>query len=102
MAEHAISNTEIQNREHIAPQKTGDNIAAKKVAAYGFGADSNWARNPLPLVDIPYDYQAFSNADANGNYQTITFKQGGSDGTTVRTLDLTYDGNNNVTSITRV
>jgi len=101
MAEHAISNTEIQNREHIAPQKTGDNIAAKKVAEYGFGADSNWGRFPLPLVDVPYDYQSFSNADANGNYQTITFKQGGSSGTTVRTLGLTYDGNNNVTSITR-
>lgn len=98
MGEQEISSEIIANREHIAPPKTGDNIAAKRVANYGFGADSNWARTPLPLVDVPYDSTTFTNADANGNYQTITFKANGS---TVRTLTLTFDGSNNVTSIAR-
>ena len=101
MAENPIGEQEIANREHIAPTKTGDNIAAKKVAQYGFGSDSNWARNPLPLVDTPYDYVAFTDADGNGNYQTITFKSGGSGGTTQRTLSLTFDSSNNATTIAR-
>lgn len=56
---------------------------------------------PIPLVDVPFDYVGFTNDDGNGNYQTISFNTGGSGGTLVRTLDLTYDANNNVTSITR-
>jgi hypothetical protein len=101
MAEREISSEQIANRKYIGPKKTGDNIDADRVANYGFGADSDWGRVPLPLVDIPYDYQEFSNADVNGNYQTITFKQGGSSGATVRTLTLAYDASNNVTSISR-
>jgi hypothetical protein len=101
MAENALGITEIENQEHISPQKTGDNIAAKRVANYGFGPDSQWSRTPLPLVDIAYDYVGLSNPDANNNYQTIVFKQGGSSGSTVRTLAFTFDGSNNVTSITR-
>lgn len=58
-------------------------------------------RAPAPLLDKSYDYIGFTNADANGNYQTITFKSGGSSGIAVRTLNLTYDGNSNVTSIER-
>lgn len=56
---------------------------------------------PIPLLDKPYDYSSLSNPDANNNYQTITYMAGGSGGTIVRTLALTYDGNSNVTSITR-
>lgn len=101
MGENPLGITEIANQEHIDPAKTGDNIAAKRVVPYGFGADSNWARIPLPLIDTPYDYVGFSNPDANDNYQTIQFYQGGSGGTLVRTLALTYDGSSNITSITR-
>ena len=92
---------EINNREHIAPDTTGDNIAAKKVASYGFGAAGTWSRLPAPFIDVAYDYVGFSNPDANNNYQTLTFKTGGSGGTTVRTLTLSFDGTNNVTSIAR-
>lgn len=53
------------------------------------------------LVDVPYDYVGMSNADGNGNYQTVVYKTGGSGGTTVRTLTYTFDASNNVTSITR-
>jgi hypothetical protein len=101
MSELSISEQEIANREHVAPTKTGDNIAAKKVANYGFGADANWARVPLPLIDEAWDYVGFTNADGAGNYQTWTFKNGGSGGTTVRTLAVTYDANSNITSISR-
>lgn len=88
----------ITEAEHIGPDDTGDNIHAKRVANYGFGTDSNWARTPLPLIDVPYDATTFSNPDANGNYQTIIFS---SQGNTVRTLTLAFDGSSNVTSIAR-
>lgn len=101
MGEPAISIQEVANREHLSPAKSGDNISAKKVASYNFGSDGNWSRQPLPLVDTPYDYVAMTNPDGNGNYQTFTYKSGGSAGTTVRTLAFTYDGASNVTSITR-
>lgn len=104
MAENAISEQEIANREHISFSKTGDNIAAKKNANYGFDlVTGQWNRAAIgaALVPIPYDYVGFTNADGNGNYQTATFKQGGSSGTTVATLSLTYDANNLITSITR-
>ena len=97
-SEQPIGITELNNREHIAPTKTGDNIAAKRVASYGFGADSNWGRNPLPLIDIPYDEIVFGTYDSFGNPSTITYKSGG---VTVRTLTQTVDGSGNITDITR-
>lgn len=87
----------IDNSEHLGAA-TGDNVEAKKVAGYVFGTQSAWSRTPAPLLDKAYDGVAFSNADAGGNYQTITFKDNGS---TVRTLTLSYDASNKVTSITR-
>lgn len=39
--------TDINNREHIAPDKTGDNIAAKKVATYVW-TGSIWTRMTQP------------------------------------------------------
>lgn len=97
-SEQPISHQEIANREHIAPAKTGDNIAAKKVAAYGFGSDSNWGRQPLPLIDVPYDDIVFGTYDSFGNPSTITYK---SNGVTVRTLTQTVDGSGNITEISR-
>jgi hypothetical protein len=86
--------------EHIGPDYTGDNISAKKVAGYQWDG-TNWVRSPLPLLNVGYDYFIASNPDGNGNYQTYTYKSGGSGGTIVRTLTYTYDVNNNVTSMTR-
>jgi hypothetical protein len=90
----------ITKSEHIGPDDTGDNIQAKRVANYGFDG-ANWQRTPTGLVDVAYDYLGFSNADSNGNYQTLSFKSGGSGGSTQRTLTLAFDGSSNVTSITR-
>jgi len=48
----------------------------------------------------PHDYVSF--AYTGSNPTTITYKSGGSGGATVAVLTLTYDGSNNVTSITKV
>ena len=37
-----------------------------------------------------------------GEIDTITYKQGGASGTTVATLDLGYDSNNKLETITKV
>jgi hypothetical protein len=95
------SPAEIQQTEHLSPGNTGDNISAKRVALYGADENKAWQRMPLPYIDSAFDYVCFSNPDGNGNYQTIVFNNGGSGGTTERTLTLAYDGNSNVTSIAR-
>jgi hypothetical protein len=92
-----FSPTEITNREHIAPDKSGDNIAAKRVAGYGFDG-TNWQRMPTPLVDGAYDDIVFGAYDSFGMPSSISFKKSGS---TVRTLTLTGDGSGNVTEIAR-
>jgi hypothetical protein len=53
-------------------------------------------------LNIPaHDYVAFSPAAApTDGSQTVTFKQGGSSGTTVATLTLVYSGSN-LASVTR-
>jgi hypothetical protein len=91
-----FSITEIENREHIAPDKTGDNIAAKRTAGYGWNG-SNWARTPLPLITSPYDSIGFADYDSNGNPGTITYSNLGD---TVATLTLTYSGSD-LTSVVR-
>ena len=96
-----LSPQAIENAEHIDPGTTGDNIAAKTVAPYGFGTGLAWGRVPLPLLDLPYDYVAMSSPDGNGNYQTVRYYSGGSGGTLQRTLTMTYDAASNVTSIAR-
>lgn len=87
----------VTRSEHIDPKTTFDNIQAKRVAPYNWDGN-NWQRQPLPLITKPYDSFVFSNADANGNYQTLTFKNGG---TTVQTLSLSYDVNSNITQLVR-
>lgn len=101
MAEHPLPQQEIFNRVYKGSKKTGDNVDGLAMLPYGWGSDSKWARQPLPLVDQPWDYIAMSDPDTNGNYQTLTFKAGGSSGSTVRTLAFTFDTANNVTSIGR-
>ena len=54
---------------------------------------------PTGLFTKPYDEVAFSDPDANGNYQTITTLLASNP---ANDLTLTYDANNNVTDIKRV
>lgn len=74
---------------------------ANEIRSFDEATQSYRQLSATALIDKVYDHIAFSNPDANGNYQTMTFKTGGSGGTTVRTLTLAYDASDNVTAITR-
>jgi len=55
--------------------------------------------NLTQLVPFEFDYVALSPTGTNPT--TIVYKIGGAGGTTVATLTLTYDGNNNVQTVVR-
>jgi hypothetical protein len=51
-------------------------------------------------LEIPtHDY--ISNTYTGSNLTTVVFKRGGASGTTVATLTMTYDGSNNLLTVTR-
>jgi hypothetical protein len=59
----------------------------------------------VPGLSIPeHDYIALTYVAAGngaGEIETVTYKQGGAGGDTVAVLTLTYDGNNNLASVTK-
>ena len=59
--------------------------------------------NPLAVTEglsIPkYDYVSLSYSGTN--LTGVVYKTGGAGGTTVATVALTYDGSNNLTSVTK-
>lgn len=55
--------------------------------------------NTAQLIPFAFDYVSLSPTGTNPT--TIVYKTGGSGGTTVATLTLTYDANNNVQTVTR-
>jgi hypothetical protein len=63
----------------------------------------NDSGNPIPTVEglsIPeHDYIALTYT--GDNLTGVVYKDGGSGGTTVATLTLAYDGNDNLTSVTK-
>jgi hypothetical protein len=63
----------------------------------------NDAGNPIPTIDgleIPaHDYIALTYTGSN--LTGVVYKTGGAGGTTVATLTLAYDGNDNLTSVTK-
>jgi hypothetical protein len=63
----------------------------------------NDAGNPIPTIEglsIPeHDYIDLSYTGAN--LTGVVYKSGGSGGNTVATLTLAYDGNDNLTSVTK-
>jgi hypothetical protein len=97
MADGGNTLPRIVKAEHIGPDDTGDNINAKRVVPYSWDG-TNWGRSIFGMFSLPYDELDWSNADGSGNYQTITSKLASA---TQQTLTLSYDGNNNVTSIKR-
>jgi len=61
--------------------------------------------NFAQLVPKEYDYIALTYVTVGngiGEVETVTYKTGGAVGTNVAVLTLTYDTNNNVSTITRV
>lgn len=91
-----VTDPNINRDEHIE-----ENVDAKRVVNYGMNNINQLARIPVPFLDTAFDYIGWSSPDTNGNYQTMILKQGGSSGTTVHTVNFTYDANSNITSITR-
>jgi hypothetical protein len=60
--------------------------------------------NISSFVDEPYDYIALTYVSAGngaGEIETVTYKNGGSGGTTVATLTITYNGDNKIETITK-
>jgi hypothetical protein len=49
--------------------------------------------NTIVLNNLPFNanYLEQTNPDVNGNFQTITYKQGGAGGTIVKTITLTFN-----------
>ena len=53
-------------------------------------------------LSVPeHDYIGLTN-DANGNPTTIVYRSGGSSGQIVATVNMTYDGNGYLVSVTRI
>lgn len=55
------------------------------------------------LVTDAYDYISLTyvaSGNGAGEIETVTYKTGGSGGTTVATLTLTYDASNNLETVT--
>lgn len=53
-------------------------------------------------LSVPeHDYISITN-DANGNPTTVVYRAGGSSGQIVSTVNMSYDGNGYLTSVTRV
>ena len=77
---------------------SGQNILAT-------GSGSNKAINPATNFEIPaYDYFIITYVAAGngtGEISTITYKLGGSSGTTVAVLTSTYDANDRLSTCTR-
>lgn len=72
----------------------GDGTHAERVAVGGTVAT-------LEGLSIPaHDYVGMT-YDAAGNVSSVTYKTGGSAGTTVATLTLAYDASGNLTSVTK-
>ena len=90
-----ITDPSLNRDEHVE-----EVVAAKRVIPYAMG-ENGLTRMPLPFIEGAFDYIGFTNPDVNGNYQTWTFNNGGAGGTTIDQMAVTYDANNNMTSITR-
>lgn len=81
----------ITKAEHIGPDDTGDNIEAKRVASYVWDGAA-WARMTQPGGGFTAgtDYDFIDVQQTSATVETFVFKLGGSGGTTVRTIVLTY------------
>jgi hypothetical protein len=86
------------------------NIGSATLSVTADGVEiKNDVGNPVPVsgtvntltgLEIPdHDYIALTYTGTN--LTGVVYKTGGSGGTTVATLTLTYDGSNNLTSVTK-
>lgn len=74
---------QIDQREH------NNDAAAKRVVARGLNTETGqWENIALPPINEQFDYIGISNTATNQD--TLTYKIGGSGGTTVKTLVIGY------------
>lgn len=75
-------------------------INGRTTELVAIASDSDHAVATLTGLSIPeHDYIALSYTGSN--LTGVVYKSGGSSGTTVATLTLAYDGNSNLTSVTK-
>ena|SRR5690348_13010606 len=87
MAEQPLNQQEIANRVYVGPNKTGDNIDAERAANYVWDTvNSVWTRQSS-LAPNAYDYVSYTSGSTTDTY---TYKSGGSSGTTVQTITVTW------------
>lgn len=91
MSDGAVTNPSIDVTEHDS------NVSAKRVVPLTWDGTQAW-KAITGLFQLPYDELAFTNADSNGNYQTLTSKLSG---TTQNVFSITYDASSNLTDIKR-
>ena len=80
------------------------NIGSATLSVTADGVEiKNDSGNPIPTIqglEIPaHDYVSMTYTGSN--LTGVVYKDGGSGGTTVATLTLAYDGNSNLTSVTK-
>jgi len=91
MADDARTNPSIDQSEH------DDTGSAKRVLPVMWNG-SGYTKLFTGMFTKPYDDLVFSNADANGNYQTLNSKLAG---VTQETYSLSYDASSNLTRFHR-
>ena len=88
---------------NIIDPASGDLVLNGDVTIGGEMEIKNDSGNPVPIVaglSIPkHDYVSLSYTGSN--LTGVVYKTGGAGGTTVATLTLAYNGNNNLTSVTK-
>jgi hypothetical protein len=60
--------------------------------------------SPSGLIDVEFDYIALTYVAAGngaGEIETATYKTGGSGGTTVATVTITYDASDRIATVTK-
>jgi len=93
----------------VEHRRVGD-VGAKKVFPYGIdgstatvikvdSAGNLYTVSASGLVPFVHDFISLSYTGSN--LTGVVYKTGGSGGTTVATLALTYDGSNNLLTVTR-
>lgn len=81
--------TSITRAEHVSVDD-GENINAKRTAGYVWDAAlSEWVRSPKALT-LGHDFDYIGVANNSSTQDTLTYKNGGASGNTVRTLVITY------------
>lgn len=93
----------------MPPSRSGQNrFVVSQVYDESTGRYTDWdGEVVVSNLPVPFDYDYFdvtarvSSGEAEGEIETIVYKTGGSGGTTVATINLTYDADGEIDTFTR-